>query len=62
MEIALVKLEATKSDAEKEKYEAVAMYLKGKGGTSMPPDQRRKATMTFMMKEMQKMGMGMMPG
>jgi len=62
LDIALDELEATKSDAEKQKYEAVAMYLKGKGGTSMPPDQRRKAMMTFMMKDMQKMGMGMMPG
>lgn len=62
LDIALDELEATKSDAEKQKYEAVAMYLKGKGATSMPPDQRRKAMMTFMMKDMQKMGMGMMPG
>ena len=62
LDIALDELDATKSDAEKQKYEAVAMYLKGKGGTSMPPDQRRKAMMTFMMKDMQKMGMGMMPG
>ena len=62
MDIALDQLEATKSDAEKQKYEAVAMYLKGKGGTSMPPDQRRKAMMTFMMKDMQKIGMGIMPG
>ena len=69
LDYALTELESDEPETEKQKYESVVAYLKGKGGSSMTSEQREQAMMKlmnqsmmkFMTEEMQKRGMGMMP-
>ncbi|MBS33445.1 MAG: hypothetical protein CMO68_03460, partial [Verrucomicrobiales bacterium] len=55
---ALLELESDEPETEKQKYEAVVAYLKGKGGSSMTTEQRDQAMIKLGTEQAQKMWMG----